>query len=227
MNTASLKRQVFLSFILAIFSLCMFVFATYAWFTGKYQTVFNAEMGFVQADLDVYFMDEYDNRVEATEVEIAEGVYKPGVYLINVVSSSADNHFENLRICVNVSSDVETYIRVKIYEQLTLTYENYDGSLTELSVLTDGYMAFNYDFDNWYDNRIMDDYIYYKYPVERVNSSTPLEIGLITSYFTGESFANYSPGYSLQIGFSIEAVQADGGPENVWNLPTPPWGSTW
>ncbi len=226
MEVMDLKRRMLFSLILLAFSLFLFVFASYAWFTGKYSNTLDVEMGFVQADVDLFFMDG-STRVEATEVEIDTGVTKPGVYLVNVVSSAASNHFENLRIYVSVSSNVDTYLRVKVYEQLTLTYENYDGSLTELSVLSDDYMPFNYDFTNWYDNRLSDDYIYYKLPVERVDESTPLEIGLITSYFSGESFANYSPGYSLQIGISIEAVQADGGPENVWNLSTAPWGTSW
>ncbi|MDP3130722.1 MAG: hypothetical protein Q8N15_05240, partial [Bacillota bacterium] len=77
-----------------------------------------------------------------------------------------------------------------------------------------------------HDNRTIDNYLYYMNPVQRVNETTSLDIGLITQYALA-SFAVYSPGYSLQIAFSVEAVQAAGGPENVWILATPPWGGSW
>ena len=51
----------------------------------------------------------------------------------------------------------------------------------------------------------------------------PTSIALISSYFASETFGEYPPGYSLQIAFSIEAVQSDGGPLNVWGLQNPPW----
>lgn len=170
--------------------------------------------------------DLVDETAGAT-IDIEQIITKPGTYYINIVSSGSPFFFEDFRIYVDVYSNVPTYMRVKIYEQLTLIYTDYQGQVTELSVLFDGYMPFNYDTTNWYDNRINDNYLYYMSEVERINETTPLEIALIPSYFTGQEFGVYSPGYSLQIAFSIEAVQSDGGPENVWELTTPPWGGAW
>ena len=152
---------------------------------------------------------------------------KSGVYFINIVAGTNDFFFEDFRIYLDIYSSIPTYFRVKIYEQLTLIYTDYQGQKKELSILSNEYMPFNYETTNWYDNRTLDNYIYYKLPVERVNASTPLEIDLISSYFTGQQFSVYSPGYSLQIAFSIEAVQSDGGPENVWGLSNKPWGGSW
>lgn len=160
-------------------------------------------------------------------ITLSNVITKPGVYFINIVSGANDYFFEDFRLFIDVYSNIDTYIRVKIYEQLTLIYTDYQGNVTELSILYDGTMPFNYDTTNWYDNRTFDNYLYYTLPVQRVNETTALEIGLIASYFTGQSFNLYSPGYSLQIAFSIEAVQSDGGPENVWDLATPPWGGSW
>jgi len=210
-----------------IFSLSLFAFSTYAWFTYLKTDSFFGEVGFVQVGLDAYFVDDLDVEHAAYEVEIASGVTKPGVYLINIVTGNSDNYFEDFRLKVNVTSNVETYLRVKIYEQLTLTYTNFEGVVTELSILHEEAMPFNYDTANWYDNRQIDNYMYYKYSVERVDETTPLYIGLIDSYFSGLSFSNYPPGYSLQIAFSIEAVQALDGPQNVWGETTPPWGGIW
>ncbi|MCK7488223.1 MAG: hypothetical protein MZU97_24115 [Bacillus subtilis] len=86
---------------------------------------------------------------------------------------------------------------MKIYEQLTLTYVNFEGVVTELSILIEDFMPFNYDLTDWYDNRTIDNYLYLKTKVKRVNETTPYTIGLITSYFPNETFANYSAGYSL------------------------------
>ncbi|MDD3122700.1 MAG: hypothetical protein PHC62_04170 [Candidatus Izemoplasmatales bacterium] len=224
MNQQRFKKRFILSLAMLIFSLSLFAFSTYAWFTYLKTDTFFGEVGFVEVDLNAYFLDELH---PATEVEVAAGVPKPGVYLVNIVSSASSNYFEDFRLSVSVLSNVDTYMRVKIYEQLTLTYTNFEGIVTELSILHDEYMPFNYDTTNWYDNREIDNYIYYKLPVKRVDASNALIVGIISSYFSGQSFSNYPPGYSLQIAFSIEAVQALSGPVNVWELTTPPWGGTW
>ncbi len=214
------------SLVLLALALSLAVFSTYSWFTARFEETFHANVGFVDVDLDLYFVDDYGTPTPAAEVEIVDGVYKPGVYAVNVVSDGAPDYFNRLRLDINVNSNVDTYFRVKIYEQLTLTYLNYDDSLTELSILIDGYLPFNYEMTNWYDNRIYDDYLYYMVPAQRVAEGVPLEIPLIAAS-AGEDFSPYSPGYSLQVGFSIEAVQADGGPENVWGLVDTPWGTSW
>ncbi len=222
-----MKRRVITSFVLLVLALSSFVFVTYAWFTNMFEDAFTAEMGFVDVDITVYFDDGLGGQIPAEEIAIAPGVTKPGVYFVNVVSDENPSYFEDLRVYIDVKSNINTYFRVKIYEQLTLIYTDYQGEITELSILMDEYMPFNYELTNWYDNRTYDNYLYYQLPVQRVGEFTPLEIGLVTSYFSGQSFNTYSPGYSLQIAFSIEAVQSEGGPENVWGLPTPPWGGSW
>jgi hypothetical protein len=63
--------------------------------------------------------------------------------------------------------------------------------------------------------------------VKRIDETTPQVIPLVDSYYVGQSFDTRSPGYSLQMAFAIEAVQAEGGPENVWDQSTPPWGGSW
>ena len=57
--------------------------------------------------------------------------------------------------------------------------------------------------------------------------TTPTEIPLIENYFSGQNYSTYPVGYSLQIAFSIEAVQSVQGPQNVWGLATKPWGGDW
>lgn len=231
MPEKSLKRKMLFSLALLVFSLLLFVFSSYAWFTGKFEDLVNVEVGFVQVDMNVYF-DDGVTTYPATEVEIAEGVYKPGIYEVDIASPASFNYFENLRVYIEVSSNVDTYFRIKIYEQLTLTYLNLDDSITELSTLIDGYMPFDYQLTDleenliWYDNRIFDDYFYYMDPVIRNSESEPMEIGLITSFSSG-SFGTYPIGYSLQIGFSVEAVQALDGPEQVWSLLETPWEISW
>lgn len=211
-----------------VFSLSLFVFSSYAWFTGKFEEWINAEVGFVEVELNAYFDDGVGDPVPAVEAETINGVKKPGVYEINIVSSQSDTFFEDFRLYFNIKSNVDTYFRVKIYEQLTLKVENYDGSITELSILIDGYMPFNYETDNWYfDNRDIDDYIYYTQKVKRTSAEVPLPIGLIESYFAEGNFPVYALNYTLQIAVSIEAVQAEGGPEENWNLMETPWGTSW
>jgi len=228
MTAKAMKKRFIVGLAMLIFSLSLFAFTTYAWFTYLTTDTFFGTVGFVDVEPDVYFYDAeaVGNRVPATEVEIASGVYKPGVYFVNIVSNGDDYFFENFRLSIDVLSNVDTYVRIRIYEQVTLTYVNYLGVVTELTVLNEEYMPFDYETTNWYDNRDIDGYIYYKLPVQRVDGSTPTPLDLIADY-TLAGFSTFSPGYSLQIAFSLEAVQATDGPENNWDLATPPWGGTW
>lgn len=223
----NLKRKYHMTLGLLLFSFSLFVLATSAYFTKLYMDQFQGTMGFVDVELEAYFVDDLGEKVPAIEVEIAPGVSKPGVYYINIVSNSGDYYFEDFRLYVKVLSNVDTYFRIKIYEQLTLIYTNFEGVITELSILSEEYMPFNYMTSSWYDNRNLDNYLYYTERVKRVDIDVPLEIGLIESYFQNQSFSNYAPGYSLEIAFSVEAVQADSGPVQVWGLTTPPWGGVW
>ncbi len=297
MSVKLMRKKVFGSFLLLVFSLALFIFSTYAYFTDLFTDTITGEIGFVDVDLEAYFVDPTLGVVEATEIVVDstnvatsslisfsgttisssgstdlsvyssgdkiridgsvsnDGIYtvtgttttsaldveetlatestgasvttdlvvtKPGVYFINIISNEGENFFENFRIKVLVNSNVDTYFRVKIYEQLTLIYTDYQGQVTELSILFDGQMPFDYDLTNWHDNRTLDNYMYYKTAVQRDGVGDPFEIGLIAGY-TLDDFIVYSPGYSLQIAFSIEAVQSNGGPENVWGLAKPPW----
>ena len=217
-----------ISLALLVFSVSLFVVSSYAWFTGKYEQWFHGEIGFVSVEMDVFFDDGIGDPIPAIEVVTIDDVVKPGVYEINITSNQSDYFFEDFRLYFNVKSNVETYFRVKLYEELTLRVENFDGTITELSILIDGYMPFNYEETNWYFlNRDIDDYIYYTQKVTRSSASEPLSVPLIMSYFAEENFPLYALNYSLQLAISIEAVQADGGPEENWGLRTTPWGTTW
>ncbi len=226
-NLKHMKRRLALSFALLLFTTSLLVMTSFAWFTALLEDDFTGRVGFVDVDLDVYFDNGSGGRVAATPVEIAPGVTKPGVYSVNIVDSLASNRFEQFRIYILVRSNVDTYLRVKIFEQLTLTYVNFEGVVTELSILIEDFMPFNYDLTDWYDNRTIDNYLYLKTKVKRVDETTPYTIGLITSYFPNETFANYSAGYSLQISIGVEAIQAYLGPQNVWDMPAAPWGVAW
>ncbi|MBU0997026.1 MAG: hypothetical protein KKE16_03165 [Firmicutes bacterium] len=226
MTEKAMKKRLIVGLAMLIFSLSVFAFATYAWFTYVTTDSFFGTVGFVDVESHVYFDDGLGGEDVATEVEIADGVFKTGVYFVNIVSNGDDYFFEDFRLSINVLSNVNTYIRIRIFEQVTLTYVNYLGIITELTVLIEDYLPFDYETTNWYDNRDEDGYFYYTIPVQRVDESTPLVLDLISDY-TLSGFSTYSPGYSLQITFSLEAVQATNGPQNNWALTTPPWGGSW
>lgn len=215
-----------ISVFILFFFMTGIVVISFAWFTDQEEITYQGEMGFVEADIDVYFDDGFGGRIEAEEVEISEFINKPGVYRINITSPTEDFFVEDLRIDVIVYSNIDSYIRIKIYEQLTFIYDN-NGETNELAVYYEEGVDLNYDLTHWYDNRIFDNYLYYENPVKRIDDLTPTVITLVGSYYSGQSFDTRSPGYSLQMAFSIEAVQAEGGPENVWDLPTQPWGGEW
>lgn len=229
MTVFNLKKRFIISLVLLTLSLSLFVLASWGWFTQLFEEDETYLVGHVEVEIDPYFSVYNDvtlqyDRVEATFVQIQASplIEKPGVYLINIVNNGSDYFFENFRLDIIVKSSVNTYFRIKIYEQLTLTYLNYQGNYTELSILNNEYMPFDYDFTDWYDHRDYDDYLYYKMPVKRTGALEPLVISLIPDY-TLSSFPIYDAGYSLQIAFTLEAVQSFGGPKYEWGQEAPPW----
>lgn len=234
MRLLSLQKRFIISLVLLTLSLSLFVLASWAWFTKAFIDEQDYTFGHVEVEIDPYFLvyndvTEVYDRFEANLVQISTSplIEKPGVYSVNIVNNNSNYFFENFRLDIIVKSSVNTYFRIKIYEQLTLVYLNYQGTYTELSILNNEYMPFDYDFTNWYDHRDYDDYLYYKVPVKRVSLEEPHVISLIPDY-TLESFPIYDAGYSLQLAFSLEAVQAYGGPENEWGLSVNPWdGTSW
>ncbi|MGE4571537.1 MAG: hypothetical protein AB7E09_02210 [Candidatus Izemoplasmatales bacterium] len=213
-------------FILLIVS-TLFIGVSLSWFTSQEEYNYTGQMGFVDVDLEAFFVDEFGQPTEAIEVEITPGVFKKGVYRINITSNTQEYFIEDLRVNIIVKSNIDTYFRVEIYEQLTFIYTNSNDEVIEMAVPYEVGVDLNYNTVNWYDNRIFDNYIYYTEKVTRISQSENLVIPLIDSYFQNQNFDTRSPGYSLQMAFSVEAVQAEGGPENNWDLVSPPWGGAW
>ena len=214
--------------VLLTFSLSLFVLASWAWFTNAFIDERDYTIGYVDVDVVPYFVicdgDPSVCEIPATLVELKEDPTKtkPGIYLIVLDSKGSPYFFENFRLKFLVNSSVDTYFRIKIYEQLTLTYLNAESSYTDLTILNNEYMPFDYDFNGWYDSRDIDDYLYYKSPIQRKDIDTPLPIHLINQYEL-DSFPIYDANYSLQVAFQIEAVQAYKGPKNEWGQEAPPW----
>jgi hypothetical protein len=146
---------------------------------------------------------------------------KPGVYKVDITGVTNPLYFDQFRVRILVNSTVETYFRIKIHEQLTLIYD-IPGGQNELTVVASETMPFAYDTQYWYKNpQDLNKYIYYKTRVQDDNGYS-LVVPFIASAPTG-GFSPYPSGYSLQVAFTVEAVQADGGPQNVWGLTVPPW----
>ncbi|QWB99669.1 hypothetical protein KHQ88_05760 [Mycoplasmatota bacterium] len=223
-------RSKFNLIILTFSTLLVVVFSvvlSYAWFTDEDHIIYAGEMGFVDVDMNVYFDDGLGGEIPAEEVMISSNENKEGVYRINITDADAPYFVEDLRISINVKSSVDTYFRIKIYEQMTFIYTDINGVTNELASRYDQGVELNYDLDHWYDHSTFDGYLYYQNKVQRISENTPLVIGFVDSYFPDRSFSTKGPGYSLQIAFSIEAVQSDDGPIYIWGLEIPPWGGVW
>lgn len=214
-------------FIILTMTTTLFIGVSLAWFTDQEEVTYTGEMGFVEVEIEVYFDDGVNPPIPAMEVELLGDESKPGSYYINITSNTADYFIEDLRVDIIIKSNIDTYFRVKIYEQLTFIYTNSSNETVEMTIPYETEVELNYDFTNWYDNRIFDNYLYYKDKVKRVNETTDLIIPLIDSYFLDQNFDTRSPGYSLQMAFSVEAVQALNGPQNNWGFENPPWGGNW
>lgn len=186
-------------------------------------------LGAVSVNVEAYFsyLDEFGMPQEKrTDIfYIADPVdetpfTKNGIYKINVSLPTDPQFIENFRVNVEVFSSVETYFRIAIYEQMTLTYIS-NGKKVEVATTQPSLSQFAYNTTEFYDNRDNDGYFYFKNKILRQNPGVATKKTLISGYIG--NYNSISERYSLQMGFIIDAVQAIDGPQINWGLPNRPW----
>ncbi len=230
---------------------------TYAWFI-----LINRTDAFIitAAKIDVTYDISLDGSVqELSFFTFTDGtsVVKSGVYLINVSNIHADTFITNLRIDIHVNSTVDTYIRVRIIDSLTLATLDFAGNHGEVAIVE---QPINYAISkhwnvngilyddlqtaadalggitatdvvtiipDWYDNSLVDGFHYYPHLIQR-DIDSPTQIISFIEEFDGDTFSTKSVGFSLQFAIIVEAVQAgNSAPILNWKLDTPPWGGAW
>jgi hypothetical protein len=182
-------------------------------------------VGDVDTSYRIYFVKD-SVETEASEVVVSENplITKKGVYFVNVTDNRVDEFIQNLRIAINVDSNVDTYLRVKLIKTMVLITVNYLGHKTEIPIVTED-VALNYDATSWF--LAPDGYFYLKEKTQRNEDASTRIIPLIIEYFPNIHFNPLPIGHSVQISLEVEAVQALLGPQLNWGLTNPPWGGTW
>ena len=112
----------------------------------------NVVLGTVHVSTELYY-EKGGNEYPASEVVINPtlNIKKKGVYQVNVVDRESVEFIENVRMRVVVESDVDTYIRIKLLDQLVITTVDYLGNRTEIPIIAER-TEFYYDQTNWYYN---------------------------------------------------------------------------
>lgn len=229
-----IKRKMIMHGVLLVLVLAILVSASLAYFTNIGTQNQVSLIGDVEVEAILYYEKSGVGctndmcPIEEVVVDEALNITKDGVYYINVTNPNSIQYIENFRIKFNIKSNVDTYLRIKVIENLTLISENIEGVRTEIPI-TDEPTIFNYDAINWSINEddIFDDYYYYKTPVKRIDETTDLVVPFISSYFSGINYNPLTGNYFIQIAIRVEAVQALNGPQIRWGLETPPWGGEW
>ena len=206
------------------------------WLTSMQTKPNDVTVGEVSVQIEAYFeyYDEFDvlqrktSNIEYSYVVEDQGTFtKFGVYRVNLSNPDDAQFIKNLRVNINVLSNVDSYMRIGVYEQLTLSYIS-GGKSYEVAITQPTKMPFNYkdevDIENpyFYDNRDNDGFFYYTNTVKRKPDTTPNTIEFVAD-FGSSPFNLYDTSYSLQLGFIIEAVQSIDGPMINWGLPVRPW----
>src|SRR5690554_1649694 len=149
------------------------------------------EIGFVRVKAEVYFDGVLFSETTPNELGVVE---------INISDINADNYFNNFSVKMVVESNVDTYFRVAVYEQFTLSYDVGDETIV-ISVTQDDFAPFNYN-EMFFDNRIEDDYFYYMNKVIRNGENEALVLDFINKYT--DVYPLYDARYSINIGFRSE-----------------------
>ncbi|MFA7076289.1 MAG: hypothetical protein WC152_06425 [Candidatus Izemoplasmatales bacterium] len=208
------KRQYIYSLVLLILAISSFIFVTYAWYTTKFaQTLdYDPDMGYVDVDIRVYFDDGSSTGLDASEVQISPTQTKPGVYYVNIDNEASDQYIENLRVSILTESNIHSYIRVKILKQLTLTYTDYLGDVTELSVyMSDDVLKdfrLYYDLENWYIDSTTK--AYYIDANGDIRDSSGIEIYTLVSTGIFTDTATETETYYLKTGRNLEDAETNG-----------------
>lgn len=206
------------------------------WLTNQVNNTDDVTIGEVSVEIVAYFeyYDEFNVlQQKTTDIEYeytvdGQGTFtKFGIYRVNLSNEDDPQFIKNLRVNINVLSSVDSYMRVGVYEQLTLSYIS-GGKSYEVAITQPTKMPFNYmdEVDlvkpYFYDNRDNDGFFYYTNTIKRNPDTTPNTITFVAD-FGSTPFNLYDSSYSLQLGFIIEAVQSIEGPVINWNLPNRPW----
>ncbi|MBE0700369.1 MAG: hypothetical protein IH571_01655 [Acholeplasmataceae bacterium] len=230
---------------------------SYAWFVLINRTdSFIVTASKVDISYHAYLEGIYD-QIDYFEFDSGTTTTKIGVYRINVSDIDADDYITNFRLNILVNSTIDSFIRVRIVDSLTLATIDFQGVRGEVAIVDQPIdYAFSrhwdvngilYDdladaeaalggitstdvvtkIDDWYDNRLEDGYMYYPQKIERTTSSPQMVLSLIEEY-DGLTFKAKSVGYSLQFAIIVESIQAShDAPIINWKLDMPPWGGSW
>lgn len=208
----------------------MIISFSVAYLTSLTESEVKYTVGTVDVDLEIYFEDEDGNIIPNTfdyVCEYADGnsAFKSGVIKVNISDNDEPNFAEKLRVDLVVKSNVDTYVRIAPYEQLTLTYTV--GEVTrEVAVVQEESTKFNYQFaetaTSFYDNRDKDGYIYFRSAVKKDEDEDRVVYPLISAFTTAGTFEKSDQIYSLQIGFIVESVQKIQGLEKNWGITSLP-----
>ncbi len=180
------------------------------------------------SEIHVYFEKE-GTTVDAAYATTIDGRDKVGVYEINITNPSDIRYIKNVKVDIYITSNVDTYLRVKLNDQIMRKSVNYLGDLTETSI-THEQTFFNYDNTKWYKHENLNPYnTYYYYMVKAKQETTdPLKISFVIPYDVLQDYNAYTEGHVLQLGIEANLVQANyGGPLHNWGLANPPWGGEW
>lgn len=155
--------------------------------------------------------------------------HKNGVYEVNISDANHSEFIKNLRVDVYVSSNVDSYMRLRLKDVIIRKTTNYQGDITETAV-THEPTIFNLGTD-WHKevNEInkYDTYYYFKNKVKQTGDD-PLVVSFVIPYDISQDYNAYPEDYHMQLGIKLEIVQANyGGPLHNWKLNNPPWGGNW
>lgn len=175
-------------------------------------------VGLVKVDANVYF-EKNNLIIPPVYVETLNPYFK-NVYHVNISNLESNYHINNLRVDFNVTSNVDTYFRIRIFDSTTITYIRADGTTAELVVPSTELIEYEIDLlSDWYYDEI-NDWYYYKYKTQDE---------VISFIKEGLEYNLMPKEYQIQFGVLIEAVQAYLGPVNNWGLASQPWpgGGEW
>src|SRR5690554_4244018 len=114
-----MKRRIIIFIMLIVLMITSTVIG--AFLTNKKESVDDFTLGKVEAEVYAYFQ-RGDSTDPEDFYEVDMTTASEGVITINITDAIELTHFNNFKVRIKIYSSVETYFRVAVYEQFTLTY---------------------------------------------------------------------------------------------------------
>lgn len=238
---ASMKRHMLLSVATwVIIAISLIVTSSVALLIRQKEKELEFLVSNIVVSADIYFLQANDDKYYPQDLHLGSDRIDPrGMLEVDVTDPNAINYISKLRVNVTFKGLINSYVRVKFYQEWYSAYDIFAGydEFNQPIILNTGSILRSVNapyiinlsdspsVEGWYDNRLNDNYLYYNTVVNSFDQvDYLLTIPLINGFDNSEgefpllvnNRPNITHSYQVTMAFIVEAVQVNRY-QAIWN----------